>query len=599
MKRKRLLYQLFLSFLLITVVSLVAVTWYASSSLREFFLKEVQSDMETRAVLFSREVEGLFDPLREKEIDSLCKGVGKVISTRFTVVLPSGRVVGDSHEAPASMDNHLDRPEILEALSGRPGGYLRYSITLERGMMYMAVPLEQGGRIAAAVRSSIPVDTIDKALRGVQVKIGLAGMIIAAIAALLSLLLSRRVRRPIDEIRRGAESFARGDFQFRLPISELEEMSALSETMNRMAAELQERILTITRQRNELEAVLSSMVEGVVALDGQEHIVTMNRAAGQLFDCKPAEVLGASIQEVVRNTDLQRFVKETFAAQGPLVTDLRFCASDEEKILSVLGTGLRDPEGRRMGALIVLNDVTRLRKLETIRKDFVANVSHEIRTPITAIKGSVETLLDAKEKEPWDTDRFLRIIEKHADRLEAIVEDLLSLSRIEGEAEKEEIPLKEEKLKDLLLSAIQLCESKAQEKGIILDLSCEEDLWAKINPALLEQAVVNLIDNAIKYSEEGGRVRVNAGEADGEAVIRVRDEGCGIEKQHLDRLFERFYRVDKARSRKLGGTGLGLAIVKHITDAHRGKVHVESQPGKGSTFSIHLPGSLDELTHSI
>ena len=237
----------------------------------------------------------------------------------------------------------------------------------------------------------------------------------------------------------------------------------------------------------------------------------------------------------------------------------------------------------------MLNDVTRLRKLENIRRDFVANVSHEIKTPITAIKGFVETLRDGAVKNPEDAERFLSIIQKHVDRLEAIVEDLLSLSRIEKEGERQEIALEDHAVREILTGAIQLCEAKASAKSVVLELSCDEDLKGKINLALLEQAVVNLIDNAIKYSDSGKRVRIEAYKEDKGFLIRVQDQGCGIEKKHLDRLFERFYRVDKARSRKLGGTGLGLAIVKHIVQAHGGSVSVESQPGKGSTFSLHLP----------
>jgi two-component system, OmpR family, phosphate regulon sensor histidine kinase PhoR len=257
--------------------------------------------------------------------------------------------------------------------------------------------------------------------------------------------------------------------------------------------------------------------------------------------------------------------------------------------LSCLGTPLRDGEGKRTGSLIVLNDVTRLRKLENIRRDFVANVSHELKTPITAIKGFVDTLKDGAAKNLDDAERFLAIIQKHVDRLENIVEDLLSLSRIEKEGEREESELEERAIGEVLAGAIQVCDVKAREKGIGIELICDREVRAEINPTLLEQAVVNLLDNAIKYSDPGKKVEVEALETEAEVLIHVRDHGCGIEKKHLDRLFERFYRVDQARSRKLGGTGLGLAIVKHIAQAHGGSVSVESQPGQGSTFTIHLP----------
>jgi two-component system phosphate regulon sensor histidine kinase PhoR len=238
----------------------------------------------------------------------------------------------------------------------------------------------------------------------------------------------------------------------------------------------------------------------------------------------------------------------------------------------------------------VLNDVTRLRKLENIRRDFVANVSHELKTPITAIKGFVETLTDGEQKNKQDTARFLKIIDKHVKRLVELIEDLLSLSRIEKEAESGEITLIKGNIRDILSTAIQLCEIKASSKQIELVLECDEEIIAMIDPPLLEQAVVNLLDNAIKYSNENGIVRIQASIVNNEINISVKDQGQGIEKIHQTRLFERFYRVDKARSRDLGGTGLGLAIVKHIVQAHGGSVKVESAPGKGSEFSISIPG---------
>jgi two-component system phosphate regulon sensor histidine kinase PhoR len=355
-----------------------------------------------------------------------------------------------------------------------------------------------------------------------------------------------------------------------------------------MAVELHERIDTIMRQRNELEAVLSSMSEGVIAVDTEEHVISMNQAAGQMFRCDSSEVQGRSIQEVVRNTALHRFVTDALSSQGSVEKDI-VLYSDGERILNSHGTILRDSDGNRGGALIVLNDVTHLRRLESMRRDFVANVSHEIKTPITAIKGFVETLRDGAMKNPEDAERFLGIVEKHAERLDALIEDLLSLSRIEKEAEADEIILHEGHIRDLLQAAIQLCEAKAAPKNIRIELSCDEDLKANIDAPLLEQAVVNLLDNAIKYSEEGSTVWVESARADGEIIISIRDQGRGIAKEHLPRLFERFYRVDKARSRELGGTGLGLAIVKHITRAHGGHVDVKSLPGRGSTFTLRLP----------
>jgi len=276
------------------------------------------------------------------------------------------------------------------------------------------------------------------------------------------------------------------------------------------------------------------------------------------------------------------------SSQGSVEREMSL-STEEGRFVSAHGTILRDAEGNRIGALIVLNDITQLRRLENIRRDFVANVSHEIKTPITAIKGFVETLSDGRVNDRNDRERFLEIITRHVNRLEAIVEDLLRLSRIEKDAETEGINFIEANLRHVLENAIQVCRPKAESKGINLELICDETIIAKIDPPLLEQAVVNLLDNAIKYSPEKSSIRLETSRNKEELVIDIVDRGSGIEKEHLPRLFERFYRVDKARSRKLGGTGLGLAIVKHIVQAHRGRVTVQSSPGNGSTFSIHLP----------
>jgi two-component system phosphate regulon sensor histidine kinase PhoR len=589
-KKKSLLWHLFFSYLIITLLSLVAVTWYSTASLKKFMLKQVEADLEERALLFRPMLLQHLSPLDERAIDALCKTVGQSASTRITVMLPWGKVIGDSDNDPARMDNHLDRPEIAAALEGSRGASTRYSPTLGKEMMYLAISLKKDTRTVGIIRTAIPVDNIDKTLDSIQMRIAFAGLIIAAVAALLSLLLSHRIRRPIDDIKKGAESFSRGEFDVHLPSSGLTEIAGLSETMNQMAGELRDRIRTITEQRNELEAVLSSMVEGVFGVDREERLLGMNPSAARILGCNPATAQGRTIQEVIRLAELQRFVVGALSSEEPVEKDL-VLYGEAERIVRAHGTPLRDAEGNRIGVLVVLNDVTRLARLENIRKDFVANVSHEIKTPITAIKGFVETLQEGKTHDPEDVKRFLGIIHRHVDRLEAIVEDLLALSRIEKEAEAEEIILEEHLVRGILARAIQACENKAEAKKIRLELDCSEELKGKINPLLLEQAVVNLLDNAINYSGEGTSVAVVAEEAAQEIMIRVQDHGSGIERKHLDRIFERFYRVDKSRSRKLGGTGLGLAIVKHIIQAHGGRVSVESQIGEGSTFTLHLPQS--------
>jgi two-component system phosphate regulon sensor histidine kinase PhoR len=587
-RKKRLLWHLYPSFLLITIISLMAVTWYASKSLKDFFLEQTAADLTVRARLFESQILRYLDPLDKKTIDQLCKDIGKGASTRLTVILPSGKVAGDSEKDPALMDTHVDRPEFIQALNAPFGISMRYSQTLEKNMMYVGIPIKVNNRILAVVRASIPLTPIDTLIRNIRNEIALGGFIIAVFASILSLVISRRITRPIEQIKRTAESIARGNFQARSQVDQSDEIGSLSDAINNMATQLRDRIDTVMRQRNEIEAMLSSMIEGVIAVDEEEHIISMNQAAAAMLLCDISVVQGRSIQEVVRNTVLQEFVKDALTSQEPVEKDI-LLYTDVERIINAHGTVLRDADKHRVGALIVLNDITRLWKLENIRRDFVANVSHEIRTPITAIKGFVETLRDGSVKDPKDSQRFLEIIEKHVDRLEAIIEDLLSLSRIERGTEGEHIMLQGGRIRDVLVTAIQVCEIKAAPKNIRVELSCNEELKANINSALLEQAVVNLIDNAIKFSDNGSSVLIKAIQMNGQIGISILDHGCGIEKKHLPRLFERFYRVDKARSRQMGGTGLGLAIVKHIAQTHGGEVSVESTPGKGSAFSIHIP----------
>jgi two-component system phosphate regulon sensor histidine kinase PhoR len=589
MRTKRLLWQIYPSFLLIILGALLAVTWYFSSSLRDFYLKQTASGLEARARLVELQVAGHLVPQDAEYLQALCRKFGKKTATRVTILLPGGKVLGDSLADPAEMENHAYRPEIMAALESRLGTATRYSHTLQRNMMYVAIPVVEEQKTTGIVRTAMPVTAVEEALKAIYSKVVLGGLTAVILAAVLSLFISRRISRPLEEMKRGAERFARGELKNKLTVRGSEEIHRLAETMNQMASQLDDRIRTVLDQRNEQEAVLASMVEGVLAVDTEERIIRLNRAAAKLLDVQSEEVQGRRIQEVIRKADLQRFVSRALASRESVEGDVVLLRREGKQFLQAHGTVLRGAQGEDIGALIVLNDVTRLRRLENVRRDFVANVSHELKTPITAIKGFVETLLDGAMHHPDDAKRFLEIIIKQADRLSAIIDDLLELSRIEQDEEKSNIPLEEGSLEKVLRSAVQSCAVNAAAKSIRIDLSCQKDLLGKINPPLLEQAITNLIDNAIKYSEPHGKVLVEAAKSDHETIIRVQDWGCGIDKEHLPRLFERFYRVDKARSRKQGGTGLGLAIVKHIARIHGGKVTVTSVPGEGSIFNIHLP----------
>ncbi|ACL03126.1 PAS/PAC sensor signal transduction histidine kinase [Desulfatibacillum aliphaticivorans] len=585
-KKRRLFLQLFPSYLIVILISIVAVAWYASSAMSKFYLSNMEQDLMGRAQFVEPQIVQLLDPPNLAALDNLCKSVGRRTQTRITVILPTGRVVGDSDENPKNMDNHVDRPEVIGASAGKITSSIRFSRTLDEKMMYMAVPTKQEDKTTAIIRTAVSVSSLDEAVSDIRGKIAAGGLIIAFFAAIIALLAARRITRPIEQMKKWSESISRGDFNFSPPEAKSEEIESLSKAMNQMAKDLKGRIDFITRQKNQMEAVLASMVEGVIALDTGQRIISMNQAAGRMLSCDPRTAAGKTIQETVRNTDFHDFVLMAFRSESPVEEEL-VLSGKHERYFKVRGMTLRDAQAQRMGALVVLNDMTQVTKLENMRRDFVANVSHEIKTPITAIKGFVETLLDGALDDKENAKRFLEIISRHTDRLKAIVEDLLELSRIE-QAGGRELPLERASVKEALETAVQVCEARAISENITVEMDCPDDLTAVFDPTMIEQAVVNLLDNAVKYSEEHGVVRVGAKAEGGEVLIWVEDEGPGISEEHLPRLFERFYRVDKARSRNLGGTGLGLAIVKHIMAAHGGHVSVKSEKGKGAAFTLHL-----------
>ncbi|MDX9755306.1 MAG: ATP-binding protein [bacterium] len=590
MRKKRLLWQIFPPFLIITLLALLAITWYATNSLRDFYFEQTKQSLIARALMI-REMIRPIDPLADPQsVNRICKQIGKESGTRVTVVMRTGLVIGESDEDPQEMDDHSTRPEIEAALLGRIQSAKRFSPTLQEWMMYLAVPLEWEGEVVGAVRTAIPVTAIAQALGDVHVRIAWAGVVIALVAAGISLVISRRISRPLEEMKNVAVQFAQGRLDQRIPVLNSEEIGDLAEAMNLMATQLSDRIQTIIHQKKQQEAVLSSMVEGVLAIDQDERIITLNHAIKRLFGIEREDYVGMSLQGVIRNKDLNQFIEKAMRASSPVEGEITI-SSNGNQFLQAHGTVLLNEEGRKVGVVVALNDVTRLRMLENLRQEFVANVSHELRTPITAIKGFVETLLDDEQMEPSQAEKFLRITLKHVDRLNAIIEDLLSLSRIEQKESKERIETREEAILPRLLSVVEICEPKARGKKIDVRIDCDPALKVVINAPLVEQALVNLMDNAIQYSEEGSTVWIKAEVTGGQLSLHVIDEGCGIEEEHLPRIFERFYRVDKARSRKLGGTGLGLAIVKHIARVHGGEVSVKSQSGQGSTFSIHLPAS--------
>lgn len=589
MFRKKLIWQLYPSFLAITLVTLVVATAYSSYIFRSFYLDEIEQELRLTADVAASQIAQVLDGGTPAEVDTLCKELGRAGAgqMRLTVIAESGKVLADSDEDPARMKDHSDRAEIIQALNEGYGQSVRLSPTLGKNMMYVAVRISQGDQ-STIVRTAIPVTEIDGTLNRIYISIVWAGLVVALFAAFLSLLISRRISQPVTRMKRIAKFFADGQLNIRVPAAGDAELDELAGALNEMATQLQDRILTITKQRNELGAILSSLAEGVLAVDSRGHIVSVNKAAAKLLNIDPAYAQGRNVEEVIRNVGLQRFVRETLKSNRPTEDDVSF-PEEGGRFFQVHGASLADPKGERAGAVIVLSDMTRIHRLENVRRDFVANVSHELKTPVTSIQGFVEALLDGGLADPQQAERYLGIISKHAQRLNAIIDDLLSLSRLEEVGQQRAILFEKVALRPVLEASIELAGVRAEKNQTKIKLSCDSQVEAKINAPLFEQAIVNLVDNAVKYSQAGSTVEIAAQREGDEIAISVKDAGCGIDREHLERIFERFYVVDKGRSRKLGGTGLGLAIVKHIALVHGGRVSVESSPGQGSTFTIHLP----------
>jgi len=591
MKRRRLVWQLYPSYLLVIFLLILAVSWFVLTELRDFHYQQTSKELRARTQLLVELLGGNVSAGQQAGLAEMVNRFGEASVTRITVVQVDGQVLADSDEDPALMDNHGQRPEILQAFVNGEGVSTRFSNTLGQTLMYVALPVYQQDQLVGCVRTAIPLADIDRTFQVIYWKLLGGGLLIALVTAPLCWFLSRRISRPLEQMTTGAQRFAQGDFAVTLEETGSEESCRLAAAMNQMAVKLSELIERETGQRSEIEAILGCMIEGLVAVDNAERVIRVNQAAAELFDLSVESQPERPIQEVIRQAELQHFVQHALAQQEPIEEEL-ILPGPQQRYLHLQAAPLTGAGNERIGVLIVIHDLTRLRQLESVRRDFVANVSHELKTPITAIRGAVETLLDEGAADPA-VQRFLEIIFKQNNRLNALVEDLLDLSRIEQGVISNGWEMKARPLLPVLESARAACESLLVERQIELKVSCPESIEAKLNPPLLEQAIINLLTNAIKYSEDGGRVVIEAAQLEEQVSIRVRDFGCGIPEEHLPRLFERFYRVDLARSRNLGGTGLGLAIVKHVAQAHRGEVRVASTLGEGSSFTILLPRLAD------
>ena len=573
--------------LLLAIALLLFAVYKQAANLEKGYFETIRNDLAARDFLMSETVAGY---IRKGELDNLrayCRKISGKMDTRVTVIDDKGKILADSENDPHFMENHLERPEVASALDGKAAGATRYSSTLGTYMSYYAMPLAVDGK-TYCIRTAVGAARLGVLLKQAFRTILLAGIIGALVAAGLAFYLFRLITHPLDELRRAADRVAQGDYDVSLPVPDNGEVRSLAIALNSMSEELKAKLAKITREKNERDAILSSMTEGVILVKGNGIIKRWNKAAEAMFNFS-ADGNRLSFAAIVGSRELIKLTEDAKNADGIFESELTLNMPDGERSFISRAGRLYLGEKRKPGVLLVITDITVIRRLEEFRRDFIADVTHEIKTPLTSIIAAVETLESVGDDKEAQS-RFMKIITQQATRLNALVQDILSLSNLEHKRLSSSDEMPEISVEGAVREAVELCRPRAEAKNIRLNLEVADNVMIHADAQLLEQAVINLIDNAIKYSNENSEVKVTMKRSGGNLFrIDVLDHGIGIAKEHQERVFERFYRVDKARSRKLGGTGLGLAIVKHVALLHGGKPGVVSEPGKGSDFYIQLP----------
>ncbi len=584
---KKISWKLFFTYIIIIIIFAISIELLATFHLRNYYIDYLASDLESTAHLIK---DFLYKDISENnlfQIKSKTETLGKEIKTRITIVDIKGKVLSDSEENPTLMDNHADRPEIKEAMLGKTGKSIRYSFTLEIDMLYIAIPIvNDNHQILGAIRLALPLTEVNKNI-GYLHRIVLSTTIIGLlIATLISIIISLNITKPIKEMTEISKKISKGDFSKKLKIHSQDEIGQLSLALNQMSEDLESKIKIISEDRNKIEVVLSSVIEGIAAIDKKGKLIICNNAFEKIIHCSQNKVLGRFHWEIIRNNQLNEILKETIQ-KGQTSTQEITVLFPQEKIFYASATPLGEKENI-WGAVVVLNDITQIKKLEKMREEFIANISHELRTPLTSIQGFIETLKEGAINDPEKTQHFLEIIEKQSNRLNSLVEDILKLSKIESQ--EIVVNLQSTNLKELLDKVMAEFKEKIILKKIQISTNISPQFpLLKVDPEQIELALRNLLDNAIKYTPEKGEISISFLEREKDIYIEITDDGIGISQEHLPRIFERFYRVNKDRSRDLGGTGLGLAIVKHVVQAHKGTIGVDSTLGKGSKFFIILP----------
>ncbi len=579
MQRIGIMWRQFFYYSLIIVAVILVLAFFVSRETRHHYIRVTETNLRHQAELVEEALNSLPIGGDTEEINKLVNTIGKKVGTRITVIKTTGEVIGDSEEDPKNMENHAARPEIREALRGEMGESIRYSHTLRKKMVYVALPIRRANKVVGVVRTSLPLKGVEELLRSINQKILYWAVILIALALFLSLTSSKALTKPIRRMVEATKGIAARDFTTRVSTQRRDELGELAYALNWMTEEIERLFNELTREKEELAAILSSMIEGVIVLDSEGRIVLTNEGFKNICGLPASEsVVGKHHWEMLRSVEFKGLIDKVRTKGRAEGVEIRI----GDRVY--LGNASLISKRERGKTVAVLHDITEIKRLEQLKSEFVANASHELRTPLTVVKGFVETL---GGKAKGEDQHFLGIVRRHTDRMISLISDLSLLSQLEDREQR--FDKKTMDLRELASYVMEIFREKAQKKGLKLELLAPDEFpLIEGDPFFIEQIFVNLLDNAVKYTEQG-EIKIKLSELNKEVKIEVSDTGIGIPKQHLSRIFERFYTVDKARSREFGGTGLGLSIVKHIVLAHNGRIDVESQPGKGSKFIVILP----------
>jgi two-component system, OmpR family, phosphate regulon sensor histidine kinase PhoR len=587
--RLNLFWKLGFAFFALLIAVLLPVDFYAERALRRDYERTGFEQLAAIAhiAIANPPLLSSLIPDHPENSASLSGWVAQMAASgvRVTVITSEGRVLADSQSDAQTMENHAGRPEIHDALAKGDGQSIRHSVTINRDLLYYAVRLTPAGGSPVVLRFALPLQTIDEELAGFRRRLWLASLVMLLVTGIASLLISRSLSRRVERLQMFSLRVAEGDFRPIEADRSGDALEALASSLNQTATRLDRTIRTLTEERNLSSAILGSMVEGVAVVNASERLLFANQGFAEILDLDVPPQSGSALVEVVRQTELLEAVRDVLKGQARVEAEI-VTGTLRQHFFAVTVAAVSAAE--TSGAVIVLHDITDLRKLERVRRDFVANVTHEFKTPLTAIQGFAETLLAGAIDDPQNRLRFLEIILEHSHRLARLTDDLLKLSKMD--ADRLELEIRRLSVSQFVESCIETTQRPAAEKDLRISVNLPQDVPdIAADRRRLAEVLQNLLDNAMQYTPTGGQIMVSASSNDSEVTFTVSDTGIGIPQSDQPRIFERFYRVDVARSREVGGTGLGLAIAKHLVEVHGGRIWVESEVGQGSQFYFTVP----------